>query len=158
MIFPNLAANQALQSDDAFYLFDHFDTYFSVIENASQMQMPQLLRAIDLLYRTTEKLGKMLDSYLNQQSLDRQSEYLNLTKMVMYLLVSTARAIDNSVKDASKSMANLARKNNKRNDDQAPNANWEPKRYDVLIQVYNFMQLPLEKLFPNAIIEEDFTT
>lgn len=158
MIFPNLAANQALQSDDAFYLFDHFDTYFSVIENASQMQMPQLLRAIDLLYRTTEKLGKMLDSYLNQQSLDRQSEYLNLTKMVMYLLVSTARAIDNSVKDASKSMANMARKNNKRNDDQAPNANWEPKRYDVLIQVYNFMQLPLEKLFPNAIIEEDFTT
>lgn len=153
------AANQALQNGDAFYIFDHFDTFFSVIENAQQMQMQQLLRAMDQLYRTTEKLGQMLDTYLNRDNLDNQINYLNLIKMVIYLLVSTVRAIDVFVKNQAKSAIPTGRKNKKATDEDGPHlAAWETKRFDVLIQLSNIMNLPIEKLWPNAIVEEDFVT
>lgn len=153
-----LAAHQALQQSDAFYIFDHFDTLFSVIENVSQLQIDKLYRAVDLMYRTTENLGQMLDAYLKQETLDRQHEFLNLIKMVMYLLVSTVKAVDVFVKN-NLPQSNLAggRKKGKNTDDSLPHfINYEAKRYEVLIQVCNIMQLPIEKLWNNSIVDEDF--
>lgn len=148
-------AHQALKSSDAFYIFDHFDTFFSVIENADKLQISNLVRAVDLLYRTTENLGQMLDAYLKQETLDRQTDFLNLSKMVIYLLVTTVRAVDVFV---SKNQPNAAgRKNKKNTDDSLPHfISYEAKRYDVLVQVCNFMQLPIEKLWNMAIVDEDF--
>lgn len=151
-------AHQALQTSDAFYIFDHFDTFFSVIENVSHLQISNLVRAIDILYRTTENLGQMLDAYLKQETLDRQNDFLNLTKMVMYLLVSTVKAIDIFVKN-NFTQANVAsgRKNKKSNDDQLPHyASYENKRHEVLVQVCNIMSIPIEKLWNMSMIDEDF--
>lgn len=154
----NLAAHQALQTGDAFYIFDHFDTFFSVIAETSQLQINHLVRAIEILYRTTENLGQMLDAYLKQDTLDRQNDFLNLTKMVMYLMVSTVKEIDTVVKNyMAQSNASAGRKNKKNTDDQLPQyANYEAKRLEVLIQVCNIMQLPIEKLWNMSIVEEDF--
>lgn len=151
-------ANQALQNDDAFYIFDHFDTFFSVIAEASHVQIRDLVRAIDILYRTTEKLGQMLDAYLKQETLDRQNDFLNLTKMVMYLMVSTVKEIDTVVKNyMAQSSAAAGRKNKKNTDDQLPYyASYDTKRHEVLVQVCNIMQLPIEKLWNMSIVEEDF--
>lgn len=153
-------AYQALQSKDAFYIFDHFDTFFSVIENAQQLQIQNLVRSIEILYKTTENLGQMLDNYLKQENLDRQHDFLNLLKMVIYLLVSNVRAADVFVKnnEAQAVSAGAGRKKSKQsNNDQFPLfANYETKRFDVLIQLYNVMQLPIEKLFNLNIVEEDF--
>lgn len=153
-----IAAHQALQAGDAFYIFDHFDTFFSVIENVQQLQISVLVRAVDSLYRTTEDLGRMLDAYLKQETLDRQNDFLNLTKMAMYLLVSTVRAVDVFVKNNLAQLnAAPGRKKQKSTDDQLPHfASYENKRYDVLIQVCNIMQLPIEKLWNMSIVDEDF--
>lgn len=156
--FPPLAASQALQTGDAFYIFDHFDTFFSVIAEASQIQIAYLVRTIDILYRTTENLGQMLDGYLKQDTLDRQNDFLNLTKMVMYLMVSTVKEIDTVVKNyMTQSNAAAGRKKQKSTDDQLPQyATYEIKRHEVLVQVCNIMQLPIEKLWNMSIVEEDF--
>lgn len=156
--FFSIAANQELQTGDAFYVFDHFDTFFSVIAEASQLQIKDLVRAIDILYRTTENLGQMLDAYLKQESLDRQNDFLNLTKMVMYLMVSTVKEIDTVVKNyMAQSNATAGRKKQKNTDDQLPQyASYDQKRHEVLIQVCNIMQLPIEKLWNMSIVEEDF--
>lgn len=116
------------------------------------------MRAIDILYRTTENLGQMLDAYLKQETLDRQNDFLNLTKMVMYLMVSTVKEIDTVVKNyMAQSNATAGRKNKKNTDDQLPHyASYDNKRHEVLIQVCNIMQLPIEKLWNMSIVEEDF--
>lgn len=156
MSFIPLVAHQALQTGDAFYIFDHFDTFFSVIENAEKLQVSNLVRAVDLLYRTTENLGQMLNNYLKQETLDRQTDFLNLTKMVIYLLVTTVRAVDVFVKN-NLTQANAGRKNKKSVDDSLPHyISYETKRFDVLVQVCNFMQLPIEKLWNMSIVDEDF--
>ncbi|XP_055296680.1 condensin complex subunit 1-like [Sitodiplosis mosellana] len=149
-------ARQAFKAGDAFYIFDHFDTFFSVTENADKLSIDHLNQTVDLLYRTTEKLGAMLDSYLKQDQLDRQMDFLNLTKMVMYLLVSTIRAVDLFVKNNS-IQAKSGRKNKKNTNDSMPAfVRYEEKRYDVLIQICNIMQMSIDKLWPISIAEENF--
>lgn len=150
-------AHQALNTGDAFYVFDHFDTFFSVIENAAHLHVTNLIRAVDILYRTAETLGTMLDAYLKQDTLDRQNDFLNLTKMVMYLLITTIRAVDAFVMQNNLTPSKTGRKNKKNTDDVLPHSiSYEGKRYDTLIQICNIMQLPIDKLWHLSIIEDDF--
>lgn len=151
-------AQTALQSTDAFYIFDHFDTFFSIIENAAQLQISTYVRAIEILYRTTDKLGQMLHDYLKQETLDRQSDYLNLVKMVMYLLVTTVRAIDIYVKNNLNAQMPTARGKNKRtvDDNYSHYATYDAKRLEVLVMVCNFMELQFERLWNLSIAEENF--
>lgn len=124
----------------------------------TQLQIQSLVRAVDLLYRTTENLGQMLDAYLKQEPLNRQNDFLNLIKMTMYLLVSTIKAVDVFVKNnQAQSQPATGRKNKKNTDDSLPHfINYEKQRYEVLIQVCNIMQLPIEKLWNMSIVDEDF--
>lgn len=117
--------------------------------------MSTLIVAIDILFSTTDKLGELLDIYLKQETLDRQDDFLNLTKMVMYLLVSTIRTVDTFVKNNIP--AKSGRKSKKSTDDLPPEfANYGHKRNNVLIQISNFMQMPIDKLWPMSIVEENF--
>lgn len=129
-----------------------------MIEAKLQLQISTLVRAVDILYRTTENLGGMLDAYLKQENLDRQNEFLNLTKMAMYLLVTTVKEVDVFVKNyMTQSNAQAGRKSKKNQDDQLPHfASYDSKRHEVLILVCNIMQLPIEKLWNMSIVDEDF--
>lgn len=114
------------------------------------------MRAVDILYQTTDNLGQILDNYLKQDTLDRQNDFLNLIQMVIYLLVNTIRAMDNSMKDNIKQSKAAGRKN-KRKDDSLPIvSSYNQKRYEVMLQMCNIMQLPIEKLWNMSIIEDDF--
>ena len=122
------------------------------------MQISNLVRAVELLYRTAESLGQMLDAYFKEGTFSRQNEFLNLIKMVMYLLVSTVRVVDVFVKNnMAQSNAAAGRKNKKNTDDSLPHfISYETKRYDILIQVCNIMQLSIDKLWQNSIVDQDF--
>lgn len=116
-----------------------------------------MLRAVDILYRTSENLGTMLDVYLNQQNLNLQNDFLNLIKMVMYLLISTIRVVDATEKRHSEQSKSAGRKAKKSIDETSILfAQYHPRRYDVLIEICNIMLLPIEKLWTNSIVEENF--
>ncbi|XP_031627006.1 condensin complex subunit 1-like [Contarinia nasturtii] len=156
------AAHNAQKRGDVFYIFDHFDTFFSVIENADQLQIQNLIRAVDILYNTMERLGQWLNDYFklpasSQESSDEQKDYLNLTKMVMYLLVSTLKVTDKCQKDQTTPPKSTGRKKKKNLDESQPYfITYEKKRYEVLIQICNIMQMPIEKLWNMLIVEENF--
>lgn len=120
------------------------------------MPATQSLRAIDILINTAEKLGEMIDVYLSQKELDRQRPFLNLTTMVMYLLVTTVRAIDTAMKNDS--MGAGGRKGRKSGADSTPHQLWEERRYQVQSTVFHLMERPLEKLWNMPIAEESFVT
>lgn len=87
-------------------------------------------------------------------------DYLNLIKMVMYLLVSTIRAVDLFVINGknNSTSAKGGRKNKKNSNDHSLSEfdRYEAKRYDVLIQICNIMQMPIDKLWQISIAEENF--
>lgn len=151
-----LAASQAFHAaGDSFYLFDHFDTFFSVIENAPKLPPAQLFRAVEILINTADKLGEMLNSYLARTELNEQNKYLNITKMVMWSLVAAVKAIDAALNvDGGAD----GKKGKKSTIDATPLQLWEPKRYQVQSAIFHLMEKPLEKLWNLSIADESFVT
>lgn len=77
------ACKTALYRADAFYIFDHFDAFFSVIQNSDGLATIQLERAFDLLFVTIEKLTNQLLKFLDDSNGQAEggrsrNEYLNL--------------------------------------------------------------------------------
>lgn len=141
---------------DPFYLFDHFDIFFSVIENASKLAPPNLFRAIELLLTTADKLGDALNSYLAGSEMNEQTRYLNITKMVMWSLVALVKAIDAAF--AADVVNDAGRKGKKNTLDATPQQLYDPKRYQVQSTIFHLMEKPLEKLWDHSIADEQFVT
>ncbi|XP_055905047.1 condensin complex subunit 1 [Eupeodes corollae] len=140
---------------DPFYIFDNFDTFFSVLENAATTQVIYLMRTFDLLFVTADKMGQKLSQFLATTDAvpgapDRNA-YLNLIKMTMYLFVNTVKAIDQVIVQAGN-----MKKGKKNGPDLESHPDWEQKRYKFLVQIFNLMQLPLERLWNPPIPEEAF--
>lgn len=153
------AANQALNGRNEFYEYvcDHFDTFFSVIENASKLPSNLLFRAIDILIGVAEKLGKMLSTYLTRSELNDQSKHLNLTKMVIWSMVAIVKSIDVAL-TANERIDASGKKGKRPTVDATPEQLWDLKRYQVLSCIFHLMEAPLEKLWNLSIVEESFVT
>lgn len=154
-----LDARDALMSEGIFYIFAHFDTFFAVFnETATQLGAIHCLRAIDLLYLTLDKLGKHLSKLLEESTLgtDDRIEVLNASKMTVYLMINTIKKIDKNVKTILN--ARLVKKGARKQDAPEDYETWEEKRTLCLIQLYNFVKLPLEKLWDPPVVEESFVT
>lgn len=153
-----VVASQAFHSvGDAFYLFDHFDAFYSVIVNASKLPSAQLFRAVDILINTAEKMGEMLNAYLSRSELNEQNMYLNITKMVIWSLVATVKAIDGAL-TAESGIDAGGKRGKKSTVDASPQQLWDPKRYQVQSTIFHLMEKPLEKLWNLSIADESFVT
>lgn len=151
-VFQFQDARNAFTSSDPFYIFDHFDTFYSLIENAGSCQMITLYRGCDLVYLTADKLGNLLATYLQSNNVADRNSHLNLTKMVLFLSVGLVNCMDNVTGDEGGS-----KKGNQKNRQSDTNtAERDERRYKTLVQIYNVMQLPLEKLWAESIAEEAF--
>uniref|UniRef100_A0A1A9WR38 Condensin complex subunit 1 n=1 Tax=Glossina brevipalpis TaxID=37001 RepID=A0A1A9WR38_9MUSC len=154
---------QMLFQSDPFYIFDHFDTYYAVIENKNTdaAAMKNLFRAFDLMYITVDKLSNGLVPFLavtEPPSPQQRKGYLNLTKMCLFLLVNVVRKIDgNMVRLQQQQQSNQQkRKGNKHSDSLDEYPDWDIKRSKFLVQLYDLMQCPLEKLWNPPLAEENF--
>lgn len=169
------AARQAYSAGaDTFYIFDHFDTFYSLIECATPALLQSLMRATDLLFLTIDKLGKQLAAHLADKSkpaavtaetdsttsettpaFDREA-YLNLTKMLLYLSTGFVRAIDEVVASSGGGGPKTGKKASGAGNMEMEAYAWDEKRYKIMLQVFNVFQLPLEKLWSLCIAEESF--
>ncbi|XP_059611707.1 condensin complex subunit 1 [Phlebotomus argentipes] len=148
---------KAASQNQILYIFDHFDTFFSVVEKASSVPPHTAMYAFDLLFATTDQLGKSLASKLEQSSLevkDRDS-LRNATKMILYLDTALMKALDEIYQN---NCASADKKKARTIDTNADLSGWIEKRSNSLIQLYNMLQLPLEKLWEKTIVEEAFVT
>ncbi|ALC40848.1 CAP-D2 [Drosophila busckii] len=151
-----------LHLGDPFYIFEHFDTFYSIIElNTNDASAPKyLLRSFDLLYVTVDKLATQLMQLLTQSEplspTDRQ-RWLNLVKMTLYLFVNTVKRIDVGVhKAVQEQQLNQQKKRGKQVDEVESYPDWDVKRGKFLVQLYNVLQCPLEKLWNPPIADENF--
>ncbi|XP_055539807.1 condensin complex subunit 1 isoform X2 [Wyeomyia smithii] len=153
--------NARLALNDPFGIFDHFDTFYSVIDNAKQISGSNLLRAYDLLYIAVDRLGTMLAELLNRADLaqpDRLAS-LNAIKMLIYLMGGTVKAIDahvNALRESGGLLKKSGANKKKESEDQIEVLDWDNKRSRCVVQLYNLFQLPLEKLWDPPVCEETF--
>ncbi|EDX14871.1 condensin complex subunit 1 [Drosophila simulans] len=147
---------------DPFYIFEHFDLYYSILEAriSDGGSAQNLMRSFDLLYLTVEKLFQDLQPLLTASepmSNQQRNSYLNLTKMTLFLQVSTVKKINNSVQQAMRDQQlNVQKKRTKPSEGLEQFPNWEVKRGKFLVQLFNVLQCPLEKLWSPPVAEEDF--
>ncbi|XP_017868110.1 PREDICTED: condensin complex subunit 1 [Drosophila arizonae] len=159
-----LACKSKLHQRDPFYIFEHFDTYYSVIETSANepTAIRNLKRAFDLLYLTVDRLGEELTPLLSSiepLSTHDRVRYLNLTKMTMYLFVNVVKRIDFVVHQAMRDQQlNQQKKRAKQGEVLEEYPDWDVKRGKFLVQLYNILQCPLEKLWSPPVAEENFVT
>ncbi|XP_053963844.1 condensin complex subunit 1 [Anastrepha ludens] len=155
---------QMVQQGDPFYIFDHFDTYFTIIESrgCDAASITNLMRSFDLLYITVDKLGQRLAPVLacsdTAQSLQDRQRYLNLTKMLLFLQVNTVRRLDSVASQAQQQQQQQLqqKKRLKQTETLEQYPDWDSKRGRFLVQLYNILQFPLEKLWNPPVAEENF--
>lgn len=129
LLFAVAAARNAFTSSDSFFIFDHFDTFFALIDNANTSLLQSMMRAADLLFLSIDKHGRTLATHLADKApgssssssgadggtgettqpngdnvdagaFDREA-HLNLTKMQLYLSIGFVRAIDTVLEKSS---------------------------------------------------------
>uniref|UniRef100_A0A1I8MCN6 Condensin complex subunit 1 n=1 Tax=Musca domestica TaxID=7370 RepID=A0A1I8MCN6_MUSDO len=153
---------QMLYQGDPFYIFDHFDTFYAVIENKNtdSAAMTNLMRSFDLLYLTIDKMGNRLAPFLavsEPPTNQERNAHLNLTKMCMFLIVNVVRKIDSNIlRLQQQQQTNQQKKRGKNADTVEQYPDWENKRGKFLVQLYNVLQFPLEKLWSPPMAEENF--
>lgn len=149
-----IAARTSFSSMGPFYIFDHFDTFYSLIEKSKEPSMALLIRAVDLLFNTIDKLGQLLTAFLQKNEEAERNSYLNLVKMVLWIQINLIKAVDESPKDTNNPV--VGKKGNKRSSGNEMNFDWDDKRYRSITQIYNIIQLPIENLWHTSIPEENF--
>lgn len=149
-----LAARTSFTETGPFYIFDHFDTFFSMIETGENVSTQLLIRGIDLMFNTIDKLGQLLTTFLQKNQEAERNSYLNLVKMVLFLKVNLIKTIDDKM---TKSDSIGVKKTNKKTfSGNDVNYEWDDKRYRSITQIYNVIQLPIEVLWNTSIPEENF--
>lgn len=149
---------------DPFYIFEHFDTYYSIIENTAKDSnaIRNVMRAFDLLYVTVDRMGQELTPLLNSPeppSSQNRVRYLNLTKMTLYLIINIVKRIDIIVQQVQQEQQlNQQKKRAKQAEVLEQYPDWDVKRGKFLVQLYNVMQNPLEKLWSPPVAEESFVS
>ncbi|XP_034479128.1 condensin complex subunit 1 [Drosophila innubila] len=159
-----LACKSKVHQRDPFYIFEHFDVYFSILETTANdaAAIRNLMRSFDLLYLTVDTLGEQLSPLLSGNeppSAHDRVRYLNLTKMTLFLIINTVKRIDIVVQQVLKEQQlNQQKKRGKQDEALEQYPDWDVKRGRFLVQLYNVMQFELEKLWSPPVAEENFVT
>lgn len=135
------------------FLFDHFDVFYSITEHAKRIRVETLFRAMDILYRSSDELGKALAELLqteDQLSNSTRHQMLNALKMHIFATVSLVKKIDKDV------MIYDGKKHKKDSIEAENFGQWEKKRNHALLQMYNILMLPLQNLWSPPVPEESF--
>lgn len=126
-----------------------------MIESGEHVSNQLLLRGIDLLFNTIDKLGQTLTTYLQKNEESERNSYLNLVKMVLFLKIQLVITIDDKLSNSESGIGGK-KGNKKASAGNETSYEWDDKRYRSMTQIYNVIQLPIEALWNTSIPEENF--
>lgn len=147
-----LVARLALTEHGVTYIFDFFDVFYSITELAKKIPLPTIFRAMELLFKSIDGLGKVLAEFLqnSQANHNERSKMLTALKMLIFAKISLVKRIDKDV------LVWDGKKAKKQSAEEMNFAKWEELRYAALLQLFNILQLPLGNLWDPPIADEEF--
>lgn len=146
-------AKLAFAEQGIVFIFDHFDVFYSIVENAKKLQFETIGTAMDLLFKSIDMLCKQELTRFLQNAAPSQNiriEKLNALKMLVYAEISLVKKVDKDV------IVGEGKKLKKNSDEAIYSAKWENIRYSALLQLFNVLQLPLGNLWDPPVPEENF--
>lgn len=148
-----LSVKSGLSSTNPFMIFEHFESFYAVLDNYVRMPHLNLFRSFDLLYNIIERFTAQLQEPLNVAELsnDLRDNYRNALKMLMYLYCTLIKVMDKSI------LTGDANKKSNKDGENVNLDNYEVKRYKCLIQIHAIIGFPLVKLWNPPVAEENFT-
>lgn len=95
-------ARNDFRQNGPIFITEHFDTFWSVIDNCSECPFATKIRAFDVLYESIDKMVKDLSDELKvaQMSDEHRLDLANMTKMLVYLLVNIVKVIDTEMNNS----------------------------------------------------------
>lgn len=107
---------------------------------------------MELLYSSIDTLGKELADFLQKSNttVRERCSMLNTLKMLIYASIAMVKRLDKDV------FVSDGKKQKKNSPEDMENGKWEEKRYRVLLQLFNLLQLPLGNLWDPPVTEEAF--
>lgn len=145
-------ARLALTEHGVTYIFDHFDVFYSIIEEVKKLPIQVIFRAMDLLFTSVDIFGKVLAEFLLKPNVtyDERCAKLCVLKMLTYARVALVKRVDKDV------MQQDVKKSKKQSAEDPNLSKWEDQRYAALLQLFNLLQLPLGNLWDPPVAEENF--
>lgn len=126
--------------------------FYSITDQAKKIQLQNIFRAMDLLFKSLDALGKELAVFLQKpnSTLNERNSMLNALKMLVFAEISMVKKVDKEV------IVTDGKKQKKASPEDIDNAKWEDLRYAALLQMFNILQLPLGNLWDPPVAEESF--
>lgn len=154
-MFILAVARLALTEHGVQFIFDSFETFFSIIENVNDLEKQTVFRAVDLLFKAIDQLGQELAEFLQNTNInpEERSVKLNVLKMLIYAQVTLIKKID---KEIFPPLEGKGGKPKKHSPEEIESGQWEERRYKSLLQLFNVTQLPLNNLWQPPVAEENF--
>ncbi|XP_029054482.2 condensin complex subunit 1-like [Osmia bicornis bicornis] len=150
-------ARTALQTSGISFIFEHFDTFFSIIVHRNKIELPIVIRGFCRIHKALEILVVDMESIFEKQTTLNEEErlkFINVTKMVAYLFSLFVCYINDEIlKDGSDKLSGKRKKSTRSDMEEE----WEYTREKALEYVYRLLQLPLQKLWQPPIVEDSFT-
>ncbi|KAK1132275.1 hypothetical protein K0M31_016395 [Melipona bicolor] len=147
-------ARLALQANGANFIFEHFDTFFSVIVHENKVELTIVQRAFTRIQKGFEMLVLNMENIFekgNELEEEHRLTLLNMNKMLAYLFSWFICYIDDEVFKDDRFLGK--RKKSTKSDMEEE---WESNREKALEYIYRLLQLPLSKLWQPPIVEDSF--
>ncbi|XP_076247462.1 CAP-D2 condensin subunit [Calliopsis andreniformis] len=146
----------SLQANGADFIFDHFDTFFSVMVHGNKVELPIVMRGFNRINKGIEMLVHEMESMFekgNELQEEDRLRFVNIVKMLAYLFSWFSCHIDDEIMKDTSDKYTGKRKKVARSDVEEE---WETTREKALEYVYRLLQLPLQKLWQPPIVEDSF--
>ncbi|KOX78117.1 Condensin complex subunit 1 [Melipona quadrifasciata] len=147
-------ARLALQANGANFIFEHFDTFFSIIVHENKVELTIVQRAFTRIQKGFEMLVLNMENIFekgNELEEEHRLTLLNMNKMLAYLFSWFICYIDDEVFKDDRFLGK--RKKSTKSDMEEE---WEFNREKALEYIYRLLQLPLSKLWQPPIVEDSF--
>lgn len=149
-------SGQAQAKDGCSFILDHFDTLYSFVVRAKELEVRDLQAVLHQSLAGLEHMAICFPDLIeDDMHAEQQKKLLNMTKMTMFIFWNALRIVEDKI--LGKDML-FDIKGRKKTLKSAENDGWDSDRNRALFALYNFLQLPLHKLWNPPVAEEEFVS
>lgn len=152
------AAKTALSEEGTDFIVDHFATFYSLFEKFSQSSVVVRQKGWVTITKAFNSLSTNLNALFEDTSnidSEIQSKMCNITKMITYTMVELMKLYQDKYTDQSN--AAIDGKGKKKQIKPVEDGwDWNEEKHQVLVAIYNLLQMPLKLLWEPPVVDEEF--
>lgn len=149
-------SRRSLADDGCSFILEHFDTLFSFLVQAKDLDVRELTPVLHQSILGIEQMVNCFPTLIeDDMHTEQRKKLLNIAKMIMFIFGHSFKIIED--KRLGKDML-FDIKGRKKTAKSVEQDSWDDDRNQALFALYGFVQLPIQKLWNPPVVEEDFVS